>query len=693
MPGGANGKRSTPSTRRRDRRTPRLRPPPSGAPARRPRVDCGSWSLPIIGTPAPLRRYGTSAPLVYARSPPARRRPPQPRAGAHRGPGGVRGVGLRRAARRDRGAGRGRAGHGLPALPDEGGAVRGGHAGAGAGPRRRRRGGRRVRRPRGGARRVPRAARRRGGRPSATCPTRSAGSGRRPSRWPGPSSTRRSTRCSPARGRRAPCAPGSARPNCSPCSKACCRRCRRAPTPTCPPGCSPWCATASARRPTGAAALTARRSRWRPVRDGSPGRSGGARLRRDRVARRIATPAAALRSRRSALAAHAQEDLVPRRHHGLALAAALRRRGACGRLGFGLRGERAASGWVRGRRRVVDRGAWPPRARSRCSRGSRRRTGGCSAGASAGSGPRASGPRPEAVRPASGRRLRRGRRRARPGCGGRVPSGGGGSPVSTPALRRVAEPGGVVVARSRCRAGQPASRWRARRPDRSGSRAALAGLRAGACRAPRRLGAARLRSGARPVRHVPARGDVRRRGAQLVPLLGRGRRLLVRPRDVDHRADRAQRACGQPLDQVVGVLVDRGDGAAVRPRLERPERPVVRAARPPRERDDPPAVVALPRVPFGGEELLPAQAEGVRDDVGQHPAVGPVRAHRVRPLGDLGRARPLQQHRVGEPFDLLGRHSPPRRRPAPRTLRRGCGPGSHVGATGSPTRSRSGRAG
>ena len=169
--------------------------------------------LPIIGTFTPLRRYGTSAPFVHARSTTARRCPPQPRAGARRGPRGVRRVGVRRAARRDRGAGGRRAGHGLPALPDEGGAVRGGHGGAGARARRAGRG-RAPRRPIP----VPRSTRSSAGSPtrpspSAICPTRSAGSGRRPSRWPAPSCTGRWTRCSPGRGPRAPCVTGSARPS------------------------------------------------------------------------------------------------------------------------------------------------------------------------------------------------------------------------------------------------------------------------------------------------------------------------------------------------------------------------------------------------------------------------------------------------------------------------------------------------
>ena len=195
------------------------------------------------------------------------------------------------------------------------------------------------------------------------------------------------------------------------------------------------------------------------------------------------------------------------------------------------------------------------------------------------------------------------------------------------------------------------------RPDRAlGSRCAdLAGLRTRS-RAPG-LRAAWLGRHARPVGDVPPRGDVRRRRAQLVPLLGRRRRLLVRPGHLDHRPHGAQRPRGQAFDQVVGVLVDRGDGAAVRPRLERPERPVVRPSCPPGERDDPTPVVTLPGVPFGGDVLLAAQAEGVRDDVGQHAGVRPVRPHRVRALGDLGRARPLQQHRVREPFDLLAGHA------------------------------------
>ena len=179
----------------------------------------------------------------------------------------------------------------------------------------------------------------------------------------------------------------------------------------------------------------------------------------------------------------------------------------------------------------------------------------------------------------------------------------------------------------------------------------LGGL--GASGLPSRLGAARLGGDPRPVGDVTARRDVRRRRAQLVPFLGRGRRLLVRPGDVDHRPDGAQRPRGQPFDEVVRVLVDGGDGAAVRSRLERPQGPVVRAARAPGQRDDPAPVVALPRVPFARLVLLAAQAEGVRDDVTQHAVVRPVGAHRVGPLGDLGRARPLQQHGIGEPLDLL----------------------------------------
>ena len=74
-----------------------------------------------------------------------------------------------------------------------------------------------------------------------------------------------------ARGKRARCVPGSARPNCSPCSKAYFRRCTGAPTPTCPPVWSPWCATASARSPTAerarrktSPAAVRRRPRWTP---------------------------------------------------------------------------------------------------------------------------------------------------------------------------------------------------------------------------------------------------------------------------------------------------------------------------------------------------------------------------------------------------------------------------------------------
>src|SRR6185312_16437923 len=53
--------------------------------------------------------------------------------------------------------------------------------------------------------------------------------------------------------------------------------------------------------------------------------------------------------------------------------------------------------------------------------------------------------------------------------------------------------------------------------------------------------------------------------------------------------------------------------------------------------------------------LLPAQPEGVRDDVAEHAGVGALGADRVRPLGDLGGARALEQHRVGEALDLLRR--------------------------------------
>ena len=183
----------------------------------------------------------------------------------------------------------------------------------------------------------------------------------------------------------------------------------------------------------------------------------------------------------------------------------------------------------------------------------------------------------------------------------------------------------------------------------------LGGL--GACGLPPRLGAARLGGHAGPVGDVAARRDVRGRRAQFVPLLGRGRRLLVRPGDVDHWAHGAQRPRGQPLDEVVRVLVDGGDGAAVRPGLERPQGPVVRAARAPGQRDDPASVVALPRVPFARVVLLAAQAEGVCDDVAQHAVVRPVGAHGVGPLGDFGRARPLQQHGIGEPLDLLCGHT------------------------------------
>jgi hypothetical protein len=46
----------------------------------------------------------------------------------------------------------------------------------------------------------------------------------------------------------------------------------------------------------------------------------------------------------------------------------------------------------------------------------------------------------------------------------------------------------------------------------------------------------------------------------------------------------------------------------------------------------------------------------VGDDVTQRADVRPVAAHRVGALRDLGGARALQQHRVGEPLDLLDGH-------------------------------------
>ena len=241
-----------------------------------------------------------------------------------------------------------------------------------------------------------------------------------------------------------------------------------------------------------------------------------------------------------------------------------------------------------------------------------------------------------------------------PGVGGPVVRGGGvGGPGVGPSLRGPSL-GGPSLGRSRLGGpslGRP-SLGRARigpglgLPLRRRGAGALLGTGAH-----RRLA---VPPGVHPHPGPAAHGVVRGGGAQL---LGRPRRRrLLRPSDVDHRADGAQRSRGQTLDQVAGVLVERGDGAAVRPRVERPVRAVVRAAGPPGQRDDPLAVLALPRVPLGVGVLLAAQPEGVRDDVAEHPGVRAVGAHRVRPLGDLGGAGPLQQHRVGEPLDLLRRH-------------------------------------
>ncbi|ALE80208.1 hypothetical protein WY02_19295 [Pseudonocardia sp. AL041005-10] len=124
---------------------------------------------------------------------------------------------------------------------------------------------------------------------------------------------------------------------------------------------------------------------------------------------------------------------------------------------------------------------------------------------------------------------------------------------------------------------------------------------------------------------------------------------------VDHRAERTQRACGQTLDEVGGVLVQRDDGAAVRAGLERPVRSVVRAAGLPRQDDDPLAVLALPGVPAGSAVVLSAQAEGVRHGLTERARVGSVGALRVGTLGQLGGPRPFEQDGIGEAFDLLGR--------------------------------------
>src|SRR5690606_8304594 len=92
-------------------------------------------------------------------------------------------------------------------------------------------------------------------------------------------------------------------------------------------------------------------------------------------------------------------------------------------------------------------------------------------------------------------------------------------------------------------------------------------------------------------------------------------------------------------------------------RLERPVRPVVGAPGAPGEGDDPLAVLALPRVPLGVGVVLPAQPEGVRDDLAEGAGVGAVGAHRVRALGDFGGAGAFQQNGVGEPLDLLQRYA------------------------------------
>ena len=137
---------------------------------------------------------------------------------------------------------------------------------------------------------------------------------------------------------------------------------------------------------------------------------------------------------------------------------------------------------------------------------------------------------------------------------------------------------------------------------------------------------------------------------------GRRRRLL-RPGDVDHRADRAQRPRRQALDQVAGVLVERGDGAAVRPGWNVQ---CARLSERPARQDS--ATTHLPSSPFQESHSAsvyswPRSAEGVRDDVAEHSGVGAVGAHRVRPLGHLGGPGPLQQHRVGEALDLLRGHA------------------------------------
>jgi hypothetical protein len=123
--------------------------------------------------------------------------------------------------------------------------------------------------------------------------------------------------------------------------------------------------------------------------------------------------------------------------------------------------------------------------------------------------------------------------------------------------------------------------------------------------------------------------------------------------ELGDRADRAQRPVGRRVQQVQRVVVHRRDGAAVRPRVERPVRAVERATGGPGELDDPLAVLAAPRVPVGHRVVLPAQAERVRHDLAQGLHVGPVLAHRVRPLRQLRGAGTLEQHRVGEPLDAV----------------------------------------
>jgi hypothetical protein len=128
-------------------------------------------------------------------------------------------------------------------------------------------------------------------------------------------------------------------------------------------------------------------------------------------------------------------------------------------------------------------------------------------------------------------------------------------------------------------------------------------------------------------------------------------------RQLGHGPDGPQTTVRVGVQQVEGVIVEGSDRAAVGAGVERPVRVVVGAAGSPGQLDDPLAVLALPRVPDRRAVVLAACGERLGDDLAQLLHVGSVLAHGVRPLGQLGSAGSLEQHRVREPLDPLGRHA------------------------------------